>query len=451
LGDEGVSTVTKFARVGAHSHIKGLGLKDGKALPKADGMIGQLKAREAAGIIVELIKQGKMAGRAILLAGPPGTGKTAVAIAIAKELGEDVPFIAMSGSEIYSSELKKTEVLMQTMRKAIGVRIHEMRKVYEGLVTQLDIKMTRHPYNPYQQVPESARITLKTKSEERRLSVGSAIAMELIQKGIREGDVIWIDSETGKVTKVGRGEEHTGERYDVEAETYVPTPTGPVFKEKEFIYTVTLHDLDVQVHSRSGGIFSLLFGGREEKEIPPDVRQEVDNLVKKWVDDGRAEIIPGVMFIDEASALDIEAFSFLTRAIESELSPIIILATNRGITKIRGTDIESPHGIPLDLLDRLLIITTEKYSRDEIREILKIRAEEEEISINEKALELLTEIGEKTSLRYAVQMLTPAYIHAKKNGRKEVTPEDVEEVKRLFADVKESARYLKEHEEEMLK
>ncbi|MCR6691482.1 MAG: hypothetical protein MRT15_03750 [archaeon YNP-LCB-003-016] len=98
-----------------------------------------------------------------------------------------------------------------------------------------------------------------------------------------------------------------------------------------------------------------------------------------------------------------------------------------------------------------MIITTEKYTRDEIREILKIRAEEEEISINEKALELLTEIGEKTSLRYAVQMLTPAYIHAKKNGRKEVTPEDVEEVKRLFADVKESARYLKEHEEEMLK
>ncbi|MEM3886678.1 MAG: RuvB-like domain-containing protein, partial [Candidatus Methanomethylicia archaeon] len=144
-----MSTVAKFARVGAHSHIKGLGLKDGKALMKADGMIGQIKAREAAGIIVELIKQGKMAGRAVLLAGPPGTGKTAVAVAIAKELGEDVPFIAISGSEIYSSELKKTEVLMQTMRKAIGVRIHEMRKVYEGLVTQLDIKMTRHPYNPY--------------------------------------------------------------------------------------------------------------------------------------------------------------------------------------------------------------------------------------------------------------------------------------------------------------
>ena len=34
------------------------------------------------------------------------------------------------------------------------------------------------------------------------------------------------------------------------------------------------------------------------------------------------------------------------------------MATNRGITKIRGTEYMSPHGIPIDLLDRLLIIHT---------------------------------------------------------------------------------------------
>jgi len=37
------------------------------------------------------------------------------------------------------------------------------------------------------------------------------------------------------------------------------------------------------------------------------------------------------------------------------------MATNRGITKIRGTNYYSPHGLPGDLLDRMLIITTLPY------------------------------------------------------------------------------------------
>lgn len=59
-----------------------------------------------------------------------------------------------------------------------------------------------------------------------------------------------------------------------------------------------------------------------------------------------------------------ECFSFLNRAIESDLAPILIMATNKGMSNIRGTTIISPHGIPLDLLDRSLIIRTQKYSED---------------------------------------------------------------------------------------
>lgn len=69
--------------------------------------------------------------------------------------------------------------------------------------------------------------------------------------------------------------------------------------------------------------------------------------------------------------LDIECFSFLNRALENEMSPIVIMATNRGITKIRGTTYTSPHGIPLDLLDRTIIVPTAPYEEKEIREILR--------------------------------------------------------------------------------
>jgi hypothetical protein len=61
------------------------------------------------------------------------------------------------------------------------------------------------------------------------------------------------------------------------------------------------------------------------------------------------------------------------QALESDLSPVLITATNRGIAKIRGTQYKSPHGLPLDLLDRLMIISTTPYSEDEMRKILTIR------------------------------------------------------------------------------
>lgn len=104
----------------------------GIAAQAAAGLVGQEAAREAAGIAVELIKSKKMAGRALLLAGAPGTGKTALALGISHELGTRVPFCPMVGSEVYSSEVKKTEVLMENFRRAIGLRIKEMKEVYEG-------------------------------------------------------------------------------------------------------------------------------------------------------------------------------------------------------------------------------------------------------------------------------------------------------------------------------
>jgi RuvB-like protein 2 len=112
--------------------------------------------------------------------------------------------------------------------------------------------------------------------------------------------------------------------------------------------------------------------------------------------------VPGVLFIDEVHMLDMECFSFLNRALENETAPVVIFATNRGITTIRGTNYKSPHGMPVDLLDRLLIITTNPYEEKEIEQILQIRCEEEDVEMTDDAKELLTKIGVETTLRYAI-------------------------------------------------
>ncbi len=72
----------------------------------------------------------------------------------------------------------------------------------------------------------------------------------------------------------------------------------------------------------------------------------------------------------------------------------------------RGTqDLVAPHGIPLDLLDRLMIVRTLPYSQEEMMQIIKIRAATENISISDDSLQLLGDIGVKTTLRYRMLLV----------------------------------------------
>jgi RuvB-like protein 1 (pontin 52) len=97
---------------------------------------------------------------------------------------------------------------------------------------------------------------------------------------------------------------------------------------------------------------------------------------------------------------DMECFTYLQKALESAIAPIVIFATNRGMCTVRGTDdIVAPHGIPLDLLDRLLILRTMKYTAEEMVQIIRIRAKTEGLSIEDDALQALGELGNRTTLR----------------------------------------------------
>merc|ERR1712139_748962 len=169
------------------------------------------------------------------------------------------------------------------------------------------------------------------------------------------------------------------------------------------------------------------------------LRTEINKVVNKYIDQGVAELVPGVLFIDEVHMLDIECFTYLNRALESSLSPIIVFATNRGVCTIRGTEIVSPHGMPVDLLDRMVIVRTLGYSVDEIVQVISIRAQTEGLDMEQEAIELLGEIGQNTSLRYVVQLMTPASVLSKTNGRDTVTREDIDQ---LFYDAKSSAKLL---------
>lgn len=242
--------------------------------------------------------------------------------------------------------------------------------------------------------------------------------------------------------------------FDLEAEEYVPLPKGDVHKKKEIVQDVTLHDLDVANAKPQGGndIMSVMGNMMKQKktEITEKLRSEINNVVNRYIDQGIAELVPGVLFIDEVHMLDIECFTYLNRALESTLAPIVVFATNRGVSTVRGTEILSPHGIPVDLLDRMLIIRTMPYNLEEMVQILGIRAQTESLELGEEALAELGEIGSRTSLRYAVQLLTPARILAATNGSKVINREHIQEIDELFFDAKQSAKILSEQQDKYL-
>jgi len=447
--------MTRLERIGAHSHIRGLGLDDGLQPRKggSQGMVGQAKARKAVGVIYRMINEGKIGGRAILLAGKPGTGKTAIAMGLAHQLGENTPFTTMSGSEVFSLEMSKTEALTQAMRKSIGVQILEETEVMEGEVVEIQIDTSfassgDKPTKSKGGMEKTGRLTLCTTDMETVYDLGTKMIDALSKEKVTAGDVITIDKASGKITKLGRSFSRSRDYDAMGSQTrFVQCPEGELQKRKEVVHNVSLHEIDV-INSRQQGFLALFAG--DTGEIKSEVREQIDAKVVEWKEEGRAKIIPGVLFIDEVHMLDMECFSFLNRALESDMAPVLVIATNRGITNIRGTEYKSPHGIPLDLLDRLMIVSTDPYTHEEILKILSVRCEEEDVEMADDALELLARIGTETSLRYAIQMVITASLAAEKRKSAQVEIEDIKRVYKLFVDVKRSTQYLMEYNKEYM-
>lgn len=262
-----------------------------------------------------------MAGRAVLLAGGPGTGKTALALAVSQELGTKVPFCPIVGSEVYSAEVKKTEALMENFRRAIGrlwlssgldtkpwtntfvgLRVRETKEVYEGEVTELTPEETENPLGGYGRTISHLIIGLKSAKGTKKLRLDPSIYEAIQKERVTVGDVIYIEANTGACKRVGRSDAYATE-FDLEAEEYVPVPKGEVHKKKEIVQDVTLHDLDMANARPQGGQDVMSMMGQlmkpKKTEITDKLRQEINKVVNRYIDQGVAELVPGVLFIDE--------------------------------------------------------------------------------------------------------------------------------------------------------
>lgn len=123
----------------------------------------------------------------------------------------------MVGSEVYSAEVKKTEILMENFRRAIGksfygackclskytiftgLRIKENKEVYEGEVTELTPEETENPLGGYGKTVSHVVIGLKTTKGTKQLKLDPSIYESLQKEKVNVGDVIYIEANSGAV------------------------------------------------------------------------------------------------------------------------------------------------------------------------------------------------------------------------------------------------------------
>ena len=303
------------------------------------------------------------------------------------------------------------------------------------------------PAEPVQGTKQG-KLTIKTTDMETIYDMGTKMIDSMTKERVMAGDVISIDKASGKISKLGRSYT-TSRDYDaITADSkFVQCPDGELQVRREVIHTVSLHEIDV-INSRTQGFLALFSG--DTGEIRSEVRDQINTKVGEWKEEGKADIIPGVLFIDEVHMLDIECFSYINRALEADLAPIVIMASNRGNTRIRGTNYRSPHGLPLDFLDRVVIVSTQPYSPEEISQIIAIRAQEEEVDLTPDALALLTKIGQEAGLRYASHIITTSTLLSQKRKSKDVGIEDVQRSFKLFYDPSRSIKFVSEKEKNFI-
>ncbi|MCO5565189.1 hypothetical protein L7F22_018862 [Adiantum nelumboides] len=368
-------------------------------------MVGQTSARKAAGVIVKMVQEGKIAGRAILIAGPPSTGKTAIAMGMAQALGPDVPFTMLSSSEVFSLEMSKTEALTQAFRRSIGVRIKEEKEVVEGEVVEVQIDRSLTG------ATKTGKLTVKTTDMETIYDLGNKMIDSLSREKISAGDVVSIDKSSGRISKLGRSFTRARDYDAMGSDTrFVQCPEGELQRRKEVTHMVSLHEIDV-INSRTQGFLALFAG--DTGEIKPELRDQINAKV------------------DGAGA-----------------------ARYHGEQPRNDADprhpLQEPHGMPIDLLDRVLIVQTKPYELTDIRAILQLRAQEEDVTIDEAALEVLTRIGGETSLRYALQLITTSSLAARRRKADSIDVQDVRRCYGLFVDEKRSTQFLAQYGKEYL-
>ncbi|RZC88859.1 hypothetical protein C5167_031234 [Papaver somniferum] len=306
--------------------------------------------------IVDRLRRKKMNECVVLLAGPLQTQKSRLAFQVSQELGNEDLFFPMIDSDEYPVEELK-EILESTTRQAVGLKMRESRKVYEGEVVELSSKATGSSSGINWQSIRDIVIGLRTDTKEQHVELSDQLSKAVIKEKVAIGDVVCIDVYNEVVTRIGRSPSFSEEK-DHEKNVYVALPKGEVLKEEK-IQDITICDL-YKTEKRGHGICKQVRKEIESEELTGDnvINQAVRNLVERKM----VELQPGVLFIDRVDSLDKKIISFISDIMKSSenVFPVLIFSTEKDTSEFCLT------GLSENVLEHMVIVHTQACEPPEI-------------------------------------------------------------------------------------
>nr|UXY87093.1 RuvB-like protein 1 [Cryptomonas sp.] len=412
-----------------HSHIKGFDLKctDFSGFLNS-GLVGQTDARLSIHIVMDLIRKNRTSGQVFLITGGSGSGKTAIGLALGKQLGTSIPFSLVNGSEFCFLNSKKTNQLIQKFRKAIGLRIVENIEFYEGEVFEIDSSLkNKREFDIY----SSLIIGLRTSEGSLRIKLHDSLSEKFLQSKIKIGDIVYIEPKKCAIKIIGRSSSFYKEDEIIDC-NFISIPTGKVFKQKSLVQDITFNDLDMVNIQHFDNSFS------RTDDVSDYLRQEVDKLVSTYLESKKACLIHGVLFIDEAHTLGFDSFCFLTKLLDLKFSPLILLSTNRttliDLKNLWNSD------LPLSFLDRCLTIRTKLYRKDEMAQIVTLKAKDNGIILSGRSIVNFSKISDSTSLRFSILLGLASGLVSNSLGKYIVSSSIVQFVNFIFLFFRESQK-----------
>lgn len=311
------------------------------------------------------------------LHGNPGSGKSAL---LNSTLADSMHFTA--------STIKTIEDLTQCIRKCVIVKIKEKNSVIKGEV--LEIK------------PD--RLVLKTNEMQSEFTIGKKMKHELIMEKVSAGDLIQIIKETGKITKLGKVFVKTHD-FDVLGPDvkFVDCVEGNLVNVVETVNKISLYEFDF--------LNSLDIYGT--KSICVNVRQQIDNKINDWVEEGLAAVEYRHMIIKHSEFLKSEFLDFLCER-TNRFMPSICLVS------------DSQDFFHNEAIKGCLTIQMKEPSDSELDDIVRLHCQNKQYECDADLIEITKNYAHKTTIKNALKVLDIAYNQAQNDNTSNINQKLVE-------------------------